>query len=202
MLQETRWWLIRHAPARAPRGVILGQLDVAADLGDGSAAALLAACLPADAAWLTSPLTRARQTAAALAPAGSPVMAEPAFMEQHFGDWQGMSHDEVAARWPDEAAAFWRAPMRNAPPGGESFAAVMDRVGAALARHAAALAGRDIVLTAHDGTIRAALCLALGCPPEAGQSFRIDHLSLTCIDHFALPAGDAAWRVSGVNRAA
>ena len=199
---ETRWSLIRHAPVKAPPGVVLGQLDVAADLDDDTSFKLLSACLPADAVWLTSPLSRAQATAQALAPPQASFIIEPNLSEQHFGEWQGMTHDEIAAYAPTAAAAFWRAPMRNAPPGGESFAQVVDRVRQALARHSAEWPGRDMVAVAHDGAIRAALCVALNCPPESAQSFRIDYLSLTCIDHVALNDGGAAWRVNGVNRAA
>lgn len=195
----TRWWLVRHAPAVAAPGTILGWTEVAADLGDGAVAARLAARLPNGAVWLTSPLRRTRETASALAPGGTEIAHEPDFREQRFGDWQGLTHADVAARHPDAAAAFWAAPMRNAPPSGEAFPALVDRVGAALLRHSAEHPGRDVVAVVHDGTIRAALCVALGCPPEHVQPFRIDTLSLTRLDHLSLDDEAAAWRVIGVN---
>lgn len=199
---ETRWTLIRHAAVKAPPGVILGRLDVEADLSDRVALNLLAACLPADAVRLTSPLARARMTAAALAPPGAGLIEDPDLTEQDFGDWQGMTHDEVAARDPLEASAFWKAPMRNPPPGGEGFAAMCDRVGGALARLSARWPGRDVVAVVHDGVIRAALRAALECAPESVQSFRFDYLSATRLDYCPLGGGGAAWRIAGVNRAA
>lgn len=200
-MEPTRWWLVRHAPVAAPPGTILGQADVAADLSDEAMALRLAARLPSGATWIASPLRRTWDTAAALAPAAIEIVHEPDFREQHFGDWQGLTHGEVAARYPDEAVAFWAAPMRNAPPSGEAFPALVARVGAALVRHSARFSGRDLVAVVHDGTIRAALCVALGCPPESVQPFRIDTLSLTRIDHLPLEGGASAWRVMGVNLA-
>jgi alpha-ribazole phosphatase len=201
-MQETRWTFIRHAPVKAPPGVVLGRLDVAADLDAAADLPLLAACLPQNAVRLTSPLARARATATALIPAGAELIEEPGLIEQDFGDWQGMTHDEIAAYDPAGAAAFWRAPMRNAPPGGEAFTQVVERVSRVLTDFSARFPGRDIVAVAHDGSIRAALCVALDIPPESAQAFRLDYLSLTRLDHLALTAGGAAWRIAGVNRAA
>lgn len=200
--RETRWTLIRHAAVKAPPGIILGRLDVEADLSDRVALNLLAACLPADSVRLTSPLTRARMTAAALLPPGGALIEEPDLTEQHFGDWQGMTHDEVAAHDPLGAATFWKAPMRNRPPGGESFADCCARVGGALARLSARWPGRDVVAVVHDGVIRAALRAALDCAPENVQSFRFDYLSATRLDYCPLDADNAVWRIAGVNRAA
>ncbi|WP_376957190.1 histidine phosphatase family protein [Azospirillum sp. A26] len=201
-LTVTRWWLIRHAPVRNPDNVICGSSDREADTGNRAAATALAAGLPADALWLTSPLRRSRQTAQALWSrnprlAGTAVV-EPALAEQDFGDWEGISHDTAARRDAEAAARFWRDPARHAPPGGESFAAVMDRTAGALQRLTDLHAGRDLVAVIHAGTIRGALALALDLTPEAALRLRIDPWSLTRIDHHH--AGTGSWSVGGVNQ--
>ncbi len=201
-MQETRWTLVRHAPVKAPPGVVLGRLDVAADLAAAPDLPLLAACLPQDAVRLTSPLARAHATAQALIPTGAELIEEPRLIEQDFGDWQGMTHDEIAAYDPAGATRFWQSPMRNAPPGGEPFTQVIERVAQALTDISARFSGRDIVAVAHDGSIRAALCVALNMPPESAQGFRLDYRSLTRLDQLAPVVGGAAWRIAGVNRAA
>ncbi|PWC34250.1 histidine phosphatase family protein [Azospirillum sp. TSO35-2] len=204
-VRVTRWWLIRHAPAHNPNGVICGSSDREADTSDRATAAALAAALPADALWLTSPLRRSRQTAQALwrrlpALAGTAVV-ETALAEQDFGGWEGLSHDAVATEDPDGAARFWRNPARNAPPGGESFATVMERTAAALRRLSATHAGRDLVAVIHAGPIRAALALALDLTPEAALRLRIDPWSLTRIDHYGGDGdgGTGSWSVGGMN---
>jgi broad specificity phosphatase PhoE len=201
---ETRWWWIRHAPVR-DGGRIYGQRDLGCDCGDAPVFAALARTLPRQAVWLTSNLLRTHQTAAAIRAAmaaddaGAPPLAVAAFAEQHFGDWQGLDRREFHAGRGANRHHVWLAPADERAPGGESFADLVLRVGPAIERLSAELAGRDIVAVAHGGTIKAALAVALRLDPEAALSFAIDNCSLTRIDR--LPhAGVARWRVSHVNR--
>jgi len=195
----TRWWWVRHAPV-ASGGRIYGQDDLPADCSDGALFGGLAAALPAAALWVVTPLRRTRQTADALLAAGAPVPAElrqePGFLEQHFGRWQGLTYEELAALRDGAAHRFWHAPALERPPGGESFAEVVERVGGAIERISAANGGRDIVVVAHGGSIRAALAHALGLAAEKALGFAVDNCSLTRLDHFA---ADDAWRVGAVN---
>jgi alpha-ribazole phosphatase len=205
----TRWWWIRHAPVTSHGGRIYGQSDVPANCANLASFAGLARLLPTDAAWIASHLARTHQTAAAIfAAAGKPMPAllvEPLLAEQHFGDWQGLTHDELAARRDGAWHRFWLAPAKLAPPGGESFVEVIARVGTAVERLTAAHQGRDIIAVAHGGTIRAALALALGLEPERALGFVIDNCSLTRIDHIGASASSddtasaASWRVATVN---
>ncbi len=196
----TRWWWIRHAPVVGHGGRIYGQDDHESDCGNPALFALLAPSLPAQAVWITTPLRRTKQTAAALFGAGAPPPGdereEPAFLEQHFGDWQGLTHDELQARRDGAWHRFWHAPASETPPGGESFADVVSRVGSAVRRIGASEAGRDIVVVAHGGSIRAALAYALSINADRALGFAIENCSLTRLDHFP---SDDAWRVGAVN---
>ncbi|MBX6323780.1 MAG: histidine phosphatase family protein [Rhodospirillaceae bacterium] len=202
----TRWWWIRHAPVTGHGGRIYGQSDVDADCGDAASFAALAALLPADAVWLASHLRRTHQTATAILAAGggaAPALGiEPDLAEQNFGAWQGLTHAELAARADAAAHRFWLAPAHVAPPGGESFEQVLARVGAAVTRLTRRHAGRDIVVVAHGGTIRAALALALGLDAERALAFSLDNCSLTRLDHIgpADGSGPGQWRIVAVNR--
>ncbi len=196
----TRWWLIRHAPVPNPDKVIYGRDDPPADIGDAASLAALAERLPRDAVWVTSHLRRTRQTAAALRLPGSDMaLVERDLAEQDFGAWEGLSHDAVAERHPDEARRFWSAPATEAPPGGESFAAVMARVSGAVRRLTAAAEGRDVVAVIHGGSIRAALALALDLTPEAALRLSVAPLSLSRIDHYGRVAGGNSWSVGALN---
>lgn len=201
----TRWWWIRHAPIDGAVGPLYGQMDVAAVCDDLPAFATLAGRLPAEAMWITSHLRRTRETAAAIADAGGTAVEpaiEPDLAEQDFGAWAGRTWNQLGAEDPDAQAAFWADPTGNAPPGGESLADLLVRVGAAVGRLTAAHAGRDIVAVAHGGSIRAALALALGLNAAQSMALVIDNLSLTRIDHVAgglLRGRGGAWRVGGVN---
>jgi len=205
----TRWWWVRHAPVTVNRGCCYGQTDFPCDVSDKVQFAGLAKRLPERAAWVTSPLKRTHMTAAALVATGLDgpdpipgpgVAIERDLIEQHFGEWQGVRYDELAARRGEDWHRFWLAPAHETPPGGESFVALMHRVHGAIARLNEQFAGRDILAITHGGTIRAALALALELSPEAALAFTIDNLSLTRIDHIPGPGVGHGWRVSAVNQ--
>lgn len=206
----TRWWWIRHAPVNSG-GRIYGQSDPAADCSDPSVFPALAAALPEGAVWVASHLRRTHDTAAAILAHRDETPAlriERRLAEQDFGAWQGLSHDELAERRDGAWHRFWLAPAAEAPPGGESFIQVCDRVAAAVRELSAELAGADVVAVAHGGTIRAALALALGLDPERALALVVDNCSLTRVDHIAGPSGSHAedadeggvWRVVRVNQ--
>jgi alpha-ribazole phosphatase len=214
----TSWWWIRHAPVTGQQGRIYGNRDVACDCSDEAVFRALAGRLPAAAVWIVTPLGRTRATAEAIArhhaaaPADYPAdyEIEARLAEQDFGNWQGLTHDELARQRSGAWHRFWLAPAAEVPPGGESFAALSARVAEAIAERTRRHAGRDIVCVSHGGPIRAALAHALALDPEQALSFAVDNCSLTRLDHFAdeepVEARDAgrgplggSWRVALVN---
>lgn len=205
MTRSTGWWWIRHAPVTGAEGHLNGRLDVDCDISDVSSFRTLAKRLPSGAITIVSPLRRTRQTLDALIAAGAHLPAplvEPAFIEQSFGRWEGLSWPEMQRRDPELYAAFWQDPMRNAPPGGESFQAQMRRTGAAIERLTSRFEGRDIVCLSHGGTIRAAIAHALALSPETAMAIVVDNLSVTQLS-FAhgrqLSPDRGAWLVQAIN---
>jgi alpha-ribazole phosphatase len=194
----TRWWWVRHAPLLLPPGAIAGQMDVDADLSGSELIDGAKAWLPADAIWLTTPLSRSVRSAAALKP-DQPTLCVSDLREQDFGSWQGRTHAEIWDSERETAEHFWQDPAGNAPPGGESFADLCARVSAAVMRETVAHQGRDIVMVGHAGPIRAALALALGLSPAGVLSVAVDHWHLFRMDHLALGDGDGQWRLIGAN---
>jgi broad specificity phosphatase PhoE len=84
-----------------------------------------------------SPLLRAAQTAQAIHEArraDAPLRPLDELMELAQGDWEGLTHDEVRRRWPDELAAWRDDPLHHHAPGGESLdqAAARARVASAM----------------------------------------------------------------------
>jgi len=198
----TRWWWLRHAPIPERRGRIFGQMDVDSDVSDTRTLGALASYLPKDALWITSPLKRARQTAGALAKTvghDAEPLVEPGFAEQDFGLWQGLTHDEMAERFPRENELFWKTPASSSPPEGESFAQVMERVGRVIASLSQDHLQEERIVFAHGGVIRAALGLSLDLNPEKALCFAVDNLSVTRIDRMVLPEELVQWRINGVN---
>jgi alpha-ribazole phosphatase len=210
MSAVTRWWWIRHAPVINHGGRVYGQDDPDCDCSDVDTFRRLARIIPADALWVTSHLRRTRETAqsiiAHLPNGAAPApLTEPALAEQNFGDWQGLTHEELAARRDGAWHRFWLAPAEESPPGGESFLQVIERVSDVVTRLSQDHAGRDIVAVSHGGVIRAALALALDLDPERSLAFATENCALTRLDHIPGAAGshapgtDGVWRVVLVN---
>ena len=134
---------------------------------------------------MTSPLQRTVQTAEAVAAVtGVPVTADEGFRETDFGDWDGLTFAEVRERWPAEMTA-WLADPQIAPPGGESFAEVSERVTAALARVLADRAGQRVLIVSHVTPIKTLVAAALLAPPPALFRMHLDVAALCEIDWYA-----------------
>jgi broad specificity phosphatase PhoE len=117
--------------------------------------------LDAAGAFWASPLARARQTmelgriAMGLPP--QPYRLEARLMELTFGDWEGLNWEEVAARDPIGLKARHADKWNFAPPRGESYARLVERVGFWLDEREG-----DIFMVAHGGVARALLASVAG----------------------------------------
>ena len=155
--RKTQLLLIRHgATAWNAEHRIQGQLDIPLSPLGMLQSARLAECLasePIDAVY-SSELSRAWLTAAPLAAQlGLEVIAEPRLRERSFGIFEGLTLDEIAARYP-AAFAQWRArDLAWRPDGGESGQQLIDRVLSAAADVVTRHAGQTVVLVSHGGVL-------------------------------------------------
>ncbi len=201
-MTETRFWLIRHAIVEEnARTIIYGTMDVElcphSLTAQAPMYAALARRLPRPATWLASPLTRTQRTAAAIFRAGYPeqtLTIEPGLIELAFGEWQGLMHSALPERLTLPPHAFWPLGGNERPPGGESMADGIRRLGTVMERLADTHAGRDVVAVSHGGAIRAAVAHALRIGADNALHLSIENISLTRIDR--TPRG---WRVACVN---
>jgi probable phosphoglycerate mutase len=108
-------------------------------------------------AW-TSPMLRARETAALLGRPDAEVA--PELVEMSWGMWEGRTLAELRAADAERVAALQAMGLDLAAPGGESPRMVAARIAPFLAR-VAALGGEHLAVT-HKGVIRAAYALASG----------------------------------------
>jgi probable phosphoglycerate mutase len=136
-------------------------------------------------AIVTSPLQRAVRTAEEIAAVtGVPVVIDDGFRETDFGAWEGLTFAEVRERWPSELTT-WLADPSVAPPGGESFTEVSERVAGALRR---VLDGRErqtILIVSHVTPIKTLVAAALLAPPPALYRMHLDVAALCEIDWYA-----------------
>ncbi|MER5889779.1 histidine phosphatase family protein [Streptomyces sp. NPDC001941] len=111
----------------------------------------------------TSPLTRARLTAA---PAARALRLEPRIDERlyelDFGDGEGLTVAEMAERFPERQAAFLRRPVTDHLPGGNDPRTAAAQARACLEDVAAEYPGGRILVVAHNALFRVLLCDLLG----------------------------------------
>jgi alpha-ribazole phosphatase len=201
-MTETRFWLIRHAIVdENARAILYGVMDVplceTSLLEQTPMYRALASRLPRPAVWKVSPLSRTRRTAEAIFAAGYPHAEpeiEPDLIEQSLGEWQGLPHAELPARLTLPKHAFWPLAGDERPPGGETMAEVIERVGAALERLAVRHEDQDVVVVSHGGAIRAAVAHCLRIGPDNALHLVVQNLALTLLERS--PEG---WRVVCVN---
>jgi probable phosphoglycerate mutase len=127
----------------------------------------------------SSDLQRARHTAQAIADvAGLPLRIDQTLRERHFGHFEGMTQDEVAAQWPEEARRWRERDPAFGPHGGETLQSFYERCVEAVVRLARQHPGQCIALVVHGGVLdclyRAANGLALALP----RSWKITNASV------------------------
>ena len=204
-MPQTNFWLIRHALVEEnARAMMYGTMDVEVCPHTMQSArptcAAIARRLPRPAQWIVTPLSRTRRTAQAIFDAGYPEAewrVEPDLIEQDMGAWQGLPHAEVPPLLVQPAHPFWPINAQERPPGGESMAEVVLRVGTALERLAKAHEGGDVVIVSHGGAIRAAVGHALGVGADHALHLSVQNLALTRLERH-----DRGWQVMCVNEIA
>jgi broad specificity phosphatase PhoE len=179
----TRAILVRHAePDESVRGCVYGRLDVPLSPVGRARAEELAALLPAGPLY-TSPLLRARETAAAL---GSAVVVDD-LRELDFGELEGLPVAEALARFPAQAG-WTAAPAAAVFPGGESVAALRARVLAAVGELVRRHEGATFVVVSHSLPIRVVLADALGLSPDSLFRFELSYSGISVVEwHDGLP---------------
>ncbi len=144
-------WAWRHPRVDAAAGRCIGRTDLPVDarrakrLAHRIRAAARRHDLPRE-LWV-SPLGRARAVGRWLARWGWRVQVDARLAELDFGRWDGEPWDRIAR---SEVQAWQADLLHHAPGGGESLAALVDRVRAFVAEHA----GTTLVVT-HGGWLNA-----------------------------------------------
>ena len=134
---------------------------------------------------LASPLTRTRQTAAAVAERlGLDVTIEEGIRETDFGAWEGLTFGEVRERHPDDLTTWLADPSAHPTGGGESFAETATRIAATRDKLIAAHAGRTVLLVTHVTPIKTFVQLALGAPVQSLFRMELSAASLSAVAYY------------------
>ncbi|MCF7935490.1 MAG: histidine phosphatase family protein [Synergistales bacterium] len=140
----------------------------------------------------SSALGRAARTGeliAGAAASGPAVAMIPGLEELDFGEWEGLTADEITRRYGEMHGRWKRDPSSVRAPGGESFEEAVRRVGKAIAPLLSSAEGR-IVLVGHGGSIRAALVSLIGFRPSQVWHMRLDNCSITAVEE-----SPCSWRL-------
>lgn len=178
-MQATRLFLLRHGRVDAPQGRFYGRQNP--PMSAEGAATLERALQTIEAnldAVACSPRRRSHEPAERLAThIDVSLHIDERFAEIDFGDWEGLTPDEISQRWPHEWQLWLADPLDACPAGGEPVAALYHRANQALDEWLTQLeVGSTCLLISHGGVIRVLLS-------------RLLDLSLAQVEHFSLPTG-------------
>lgn len=103
---------------------------------------------------ISSPLKRAQETAAIIAPAlGLPVLTDDEVQELNLGECEGLTFEEIVARF---GYSDWdKAPFRQLAPNADSWMEFITRACRAIDRLTHQYDGKTIVIVCHGGIIEA-----------------------------------------------
>ena len=170
--------LLRHGQTEVnAQARLQGRIDLPLD-GEGRRQAELSAA-HVHATWpgariVSSPLLRARETAAAI---GDHDVDER-FIELDYGSWDGLAMSEVdRTQWKQ-----WRNDPSFRPPAGESLQELDARVRPALEELTEQARTGHVVVVSHVSPIKSAITWALGTGPDVTWRCRLDRASFTLID--------------------
>ena len=127
----------------------------------------------------SSDLQRAADTARAIGQAaGVPVQLDVALRERHFGELEGLTHDEINTRWPEQARRWRGRDPDYGPQGGETLKDFHARCVGALTRLAQRHPGQTVVLVAHGGVLDCFYRAANGVDLSVPRSWTIGNATI------------------------
>lgn len=131
---------------------------------------------------VSSPLLRCAEFADELAGRLSiSVTREPRLMEISFGEWEGLTADDIDRLSPGALMRFYEDPIAHRPEGAELLTDFHRRVGEAWQHLIDQHAGQHVLVVAHAGVIRAIVCAVLGMPAERMFSLQVSNAGITRI---------------------
>ena len=142
--------------------------------------ALRLADIPLDAIYC-SPLSRARDTAAAIAqPHGMEVLEHPLLMERDFGIWEGEPFQMLIEKYPEGIRQWERDPVAYTPQDAEPLSDMLARCISFLEEMRGHHTDVDTVLiVSHSIPLRLMVAHLIGLEPRRIHSIRLDNAAYT-----------------------
>jgi broad specificity phosphatase PhoE len=186
MVFPTRLFLLRHGEVEERyHRVFGGRIDMDLSPRGHEQARTLADFLrrrPIDAIY-ASPMRRAQQTLAPLAShCPTPAVVRSEFREVDFGDWTGLTWEQVHSRYQISAFDWLEQIERGAIANAETGASFRARVGPLLDEIVREHSGQSVAVVCHGGVIRMMLSILLDLPLPKLASFEIDYASVSQVE--------------------
>ena len=183
--RETCLWLIRHAEVEVRyHSIFGGRIDMNLSPRGSEQAVALAKYLKNQSfgAVYASPMKRVQQTLRPVLDNGLPEpKILPGLREVDFGDWTGLSWDEVKDRFGVPASAWLDQLECGGIPSAEAAGTLRARVKGCLEQIVAEHPGQDVAVFCHGGVIRVVLAMLLALPLPKLAAVEIDYASITKI---------------------
>lgn len=189
MVFPTRLFLLRHGEVEERyHRVFGGRIDMELSPRGHKQARALASYVcrsPIDVIY-ASPMRRAQQTLAPLAAhCAKPAVVKQEFREVDFGDWTGLTWEQVHSQFGVSAFEWLDKIEKAAIANAESGATFRARVEPALRQIVREHAGQSVAILCHGGVIRMMLSILLDWPLPSMASFEIEYASLTRVERHA-----------------
>ncbi len=115
-----------------------------------------------------------------------PLFVLPELRESYFGDWEGLTFEEIRKLYPEELDKR-QADLVNyqSPGGGEVLSDFAERIMTCLNKILAEQKNCNIAIVAHGGVNRVILCNALGLDYEKMFNIHQEYGCLNIIDYFS-----------------
>lgn len=114
---------------------------------------------------ITSPLSRCAGPASEWSQeAGIPCEIEPRIAEVRYGEWEGLSSDEIMAQYPGILEQWRRNPAGMSAPGGETAEQLQARISNFWSDISKQYDGKHLLIVAHSGSMRMLLAHILSAP--------------------------------------
>ena len=134
---------------------------------------------------VASPMIRTQETATAISRRlGRAVVTDHRLAEGDFGEWEGLTSDEIEERWPGQLRD-WHETGTFAIPGGESIAQTGQRLAGAMDDLIASSLGKTVVVVSHAVALRSVIGTAFGAPASQWHRIRIAPASVSMIRYWA-----------------
>ena len=165
----TKFIIVRHGQSKANEGRYLAGVTDAplSSLGEKQARAVSEYILKkykVDVIY-SSPLSRACNTIKGVADAlNLPIITANELMEFNFGEWEGLTLEEIKNSFDDGYSKWAKDPGVFVPNGGEAMSHLQERVVKKLKEIGKKEDGKTVLIGSHSSVIRALQCYMQGLP--------------------------------------